>query len=306
MKFLDKLTSAQRRLALLLMVLAVSVLLYSGMLQQRIVNPALAPLDRQAQTVLQHSLLLSSASFATARLIDRGIAFVSEAQFSVGVASIKPGQMLKPLQDMAVRYSDIMVLAMTSVGLQLFLLEFGKLAALPLFGSGIVVSAIGWVVGPASWRPVLTYLLRIFVALLLLIRLGIPLAAVGVAELSDWVLEPQRLSAEAALVGETAQLQQVEQPLGSPDDGALAWLKQLASNANELFSAVKAFSDNMVEKLIQLIVVYSLQTLIFPLLSLYILWQIGRWFVRRPLPIALQQFRVVERTNLTNTPDINK
>lgn len=288
MTYLKTLTTAQKPLLMLLAAIALGMMLYSGMLQQRIVNPLLAPLDQQAHAVLKRSLLLSSASFATARLIDRGIAFVSEAQFSVGVASIKPGQMLKPLQDMAVRYSDVMVLAMTSVGLQLFLLEFGKLAALPLFGSGALVSAVAWLIGPVSWRPLLTYLLRIFMVLLILVRIGIPFAAVAVGELSVWVLEPQRQAAEAALSVETAQLQQVEQPLGSPADGALAWLKQLAANANELFSAVKAFSDSMVEKLIQLIVVYSLQTLIFPLLSLYLLWHLGRWFVRRPLPPALQ------------------
>lgn len=286
MTFWQKLTSAHQRLVMLLVIAGISLALYSGVLQRQVVNPVLAPLDQQAQMVLKRSLLLSSASFATARLIDRGIAFVSEAQFSVGVASIKPGQMLKPLQGMAVRYSDLMVLAMTSLGLQLFLLEFGKMAALPLFGTGLVVSILGWGIGPSSWRPTLTYLIRIFVALLLVVRIGIPVAAVAVGALSDWVLEPQRVTAEAALTGETAQLQQVEQPLGSPDDGALAWLKQLAANANELFSAVKAFSDSMVEKLIQLIVVYSLQTLIFPLLSLYLLWQVARWFVRRPLPVA--------------------
>ncbi|GHG61039.1 hypothetical protein GCM10010919_05090 [Alishewanella longhuensis] len=288
MKFFNQLTTTQRRGGLVLAILVLSLILYNGVLQQRLVNPLLAPLDQQAQQVLQRSLLLSSASFATARLIDRGIAFVSEAQFSVGVASIKPGQMLKPLQDMAVRYSDMMVLAMASVGLQLFLLEFGKVAALPLFGSGAVVAALLWLVGPAGWRPLLTYIFRSFMVLLILVRIGIPLAAVAVGQLSGWVLEPQRLAAEAALSVETAQLQQVEQPLGSPDDGALAWLKQLAANANELFAAVRAFSDSMVEKFIQLIVVYSLQTLIFPLLSLYLLWQLGCWLVRRPLPVALQ------------------
>lgn len=127
----------QRLVSLFICLLALTVGIYSGMLQQRLVNPLLAPLDNQAQQALQRSLLLSSASFATARLIDRGIAFVSEAEVGVGVASAKPGQLLKPLQDMAVRYSDVMVLAMTSVGLQLFLLHFGQLAALPLFGSGI-------------------------------------------------------------------------------------------------------------------------------------------------------------------------
>ena len=289
MKYIRQLSPARRLLVVSLAVLAMTVALYSGILQQRVVNPALAPLDDKAHSVLQHSLLLSSASFATARLIDRGIAFVSEAEVGVGVASVKPGQLLKPLQDMAVRYSDLMVIAMTSIGLQLFLLEFAKLAALPLFGSGILVSTLLVLVGPASWRASSTYLLRIFVAVLLVIRIGVPLAAFGVAALSDWVLEPQRIAAEAALSGETAALQRVDQPVADANDGSLSWLRQMAAKANDMLAAMKSFSDTMVEKLIQLIVVYSLQTLVFPLLSLWLLWHLGRWFVRRPLPQPLIQ-----------------
>lgn len=283
MKTLSTLKPAQRLFVLLLCLLALAAGIYSGILQQRLINPALAPLDDQASSALQHSLVLSSASFATARLIDRGIAFVSEAEVGVGVASVKPGQLLKPLQDMAVRYSDLMVLAMTSIGLQLFLLEFGQLAALPLFGSGILVCAISLLFGPASWRRSSTYLLRSFVALLIVIRIGVPLAAYGVAELSAWVLEPKRQAAESALSLETAALQRAELPASNTDEGSLSWLRYMAAQANDLFAAVRSFSDSMVEKLVQLIVVYSLQTLLFPLLSLYLLWQLGRWFVRRPL-----------------------
>jgi hypothetical protein len=286
MNDLKQLNSAQRLFALLLCLLMLAAGIYSGVLQQRLVNPVLAPLDNQATQALKRSLMLSSASFATARLIDRGIAFVSEAEVGVGVASVKPGQLLKPLQDMAVRYSDLMVLAMTSIGLQLFLLEFGKLAAVPLFGMGILLCSVTLLLGPASWRSASTYLLRMFIALLLVIRIGVPLAAFGVAELSDWVLEPQRMAAEALLSSETAALQHMEQPMAKADEGSLSWLRQMAAQANDLFAAVKSFSDNMVEKLIQLIVVYSLQTLIFPLLSLWLLWHLGRWFVYRPIPTA--------------------
>jgi len=286
MTFLARLSPMQRLFTQLLCLLALAVGIYSGVLQQRAVNPVLAPLDNQARQALQHSLMLSSASFATARLIDRGIAFVSEAEVGVGVASVKPGQLLKPLQDMAVRYSDLMVIAMTSIGLQLFLLEFGQLAALPLFGGGILATATLWLLGPVSWRNNCRYLLRGFIALLLVIRIGIPLAAFGVAALSDWVLAPQRVAAEAALSLETAPLQQVEQPLNANNDGSLSWLRQMASKANDMFAAMKSFSDSMVEKLVQLIVVYSLQTLLFPLLSFYLLWHLARWFVQRPLTIT--------------------
>ena len=115
MRFFSKLSTWQRLALLLLCLFTLAAGIYSGVLQQRLINPALAPLDQKAEQALQQSLLLSSASFATARLIDRGIAFVSEAEVGVGVASVKPGQLLKPLQDMAVRYSDVMVFAMSQV-----------------------------------------------------------------------------------------------------------------------------------------------------------------------------------------------
>ena len=276
---------AYQRIALgLLAVVILAAGLYSGLLQQRIVNPLLGPLDDKASSVLQRSLMLSSASFATARLIDRGIAFVAEAEVGVGVASVKPGQLLKPLQDMAVRYSDLMVVAMTSIGLQLFLLEFGQLAALPLFGAGALGCVSLLLLGPPGWRSSINGLLRIFIALLILVRLGIPLAALGVAELSDWVLEPKRLAAEQALTADTRPLPRVDSPVILSDDTSLGWLKQMAGRANDMFTAVKSFSDNMVEKLVQLIVVYSLQTLVLPLLSMWLLWHLGRWYVGRPQP----------------------
>lgn len=283
MKFIRQLSPLHRAVTLICFMALLAAGVYGGIVQQRLINPLLAPLDERAHSALQHSLVLSSASFATARLIDRGIAFVSEAEVGVGVASVKPGQLLKPLQDMAVRYSDLMVVAMTSVGLQLFLLEFGKLAALPLFGSGILLSATSLLFGPRSWRSGSMYLLRLFVALLLVVRIGIPLAASAVDELSDWVISPQREAAEASLSGQTAALQRVDQPVTQQDEGSLSWLRQMAAKANDMFAAMKSFSDTMVEKLVQLIVLYSLQTLLFPLLSLYILWQLGRWFVQRPM-----------------------
>ncbi|MGI5307975.1 hypothetical protein [Rheinheimera sp. WS51] len=274
-------TPGQRLLLLLLVLALFSTAIYSGLLQQRLINPLLAPLDNQAHSALKQSLMLSSASFATARLIDRGIAFVSEAEVGVGVASVKPGQLLKPLQDMAVRYSDLMVVAMTSVGIQLFLLEFGKVAALPLFGSGIIVTALALLLGPKAWQQSGLFLLRAFIALLLIIRIGIPVAAFSVAALSNWVLEPQRVAAQAALSGSTATLS-IEPAMPAEDSGALSWLKSSANTANEVFSAVKNFTDDMVENLVQLIVVYTLQTLVFPLLSLWLLWHLGRWFTLKP------------------------
>ncbi|MBN7818749.1 hypothetical protein [Bowmanella yangjiangensis] len=82
MYFLNKLNAVQRLFALLLCVLTLAAAIYSGLLQQPVAPPLLAPLDDTANSVLKQSLMLCSASFSTARLIDRGIAFVSEAEWN--------------------------------------------------------------------------------------------------------------------------------------------------------------------------------------------------------------------------------
>ncbi|MBT1062759.1 hypothetical protein KJY73_04190 [Bowmanella sp. Y26] len=62
--------------------LALAAAIYSGLLQQPVVPPILVPLDDTANSASKQSLMLSSPSFATARLIDRGIAFVFKAEWN--------------------------------------------------------------------------------------------------------------------------------------------------------------------------------------------------------------------------------
>lgn len=279
----------RRRLLSIALLLVMGLGLYSGVVQQQLFNPALAPLDQRAEQALKRSLVLAGSSFATARLIDRGVAFMSEAEVGVGVASVKPGQLLKPLQDMAVRYADLMVLAMTSVGIQLILLEFGKILALQIFGFASIAAGLCWLLGPQHWRNTALLICRNSLWILLLVRLGIPLMAYSTDLLSQQLLTPQRVAAQTELNLITAQLANVEQQTDTDSSGLLNWVRQTSSKTSDIISAVKLFSDSMVERFIQLIVVYTLQTLLFPLLSLYLLWQFGRYLWRRPLHFSAIQ-----------------
>lgn len=276
----------RRRLLSIALLLAIGLGLYSGLVQQQLFNPALAPLDQRAEQALKRSLLLAGSSFATARLIDRGVAFMSEAEVGVGVASVKPGQLLKPLQDMAVRYADLMVLAMTSVGIQLILLEFGKILALQIFGFVSIAAGLCWLLGPKHWRKQSLLICRNSLWILLLVRLGIPLMAYSTDLLSQQLLTPQRVAAQTELNLVTAQLANVEQQADTNSSGLMNWVRQTSSKTSDIISAVKLFSDSMVERFVQLIVVYTLQTLLFPLLSLYLLWQFGRYLWRQPLNLS--------------------
>lgn len=252
--------------------------LVTGMAEKHVINPALAPLESTATETLQRSLLLAASSYASARLIDRAIAFFAEAQVGVGVASFKPGQVFKPVQDMAVRYSDVMVLAMTSIGIQLLVMEMGQTMAMVVFGPALCVCLLLLFVLPPSYHARLKTFARLFVALMVVMRLGIPLGAAAVGLITEQVLDGPRQQAQQEINITTDQLQTGE-TLVESQQGMLGWMRDIAGQATELLDGLRALSDGLIERLIQLLVIYTMETLILPLVMLYIIWRLTHAYV---------------------------
>lgn len=250
----------------------------TGLAEKHVINPALAPLEAKATETLQRSLLLAAGSYASARLIDRAIAFFAEAQVGVGVAFFKPGQVFKPVQDMAVRYSDVMVLAMTSIGIQLLVMEMGQAMAVVVFGPALCVCLFLLFVLPPTYHASLKTFARLFVALMVVMRLGIPLGAAAVGVISEQVLDGPRQQAQREINVTTDQLQTGE-TLVESQQGMLGWMRGIAGQATELLDGLKAFSDGLIERLIQLLVIYTMETLILPLVMLYVIWRLTHAYV---------------------------
>ncbi|MFY0664480.1 MAG: hypothetical protein JXQ97_07640 [Natronospirillum sp.] len=268
----------QRRLVVGVVLVAFLSLFLSGLAERHVINPALAPLEAQATETLQRSLLLAAGSYASARLIDRAIAFFSEAQVGVGVASFKPGQVFKPVQDMAVRYSDVMVLAMTSIGIQLLVMEIGQALAVVVFGPALMVTLFLLLVMPVQWRPALLTFSRLFTALIIVMRLGIPLGATTVGMISHHVLDGPRQQAQSEVNITTEQLQDGEVVVDD-GQGLLVWMRGMAGQASDLLSGMRQFSDGLIERLVQLLVIYTMETLILPLVMLYVIWRLTHAYV---------------------------
>lgn len=267
-----------RRLTLGVVLAAILGLCLTGAAERHLINPALAPLEAKATATLQRSLLLAAGSYASARLIDRSIAFFAEAQVGVGVASFKPGQVFKPVQDMAVRYSDVMVLAMTSIGIQLLVMEIGQSLAVLVFGPALMVTLFLLWVLPTPWRPALLTFARLFTALIIVMRLGIPLGATAVGMISQQVLDPPRQQAQSEVNLTTEQLQDGEAVVDD-GQGLLVWMRGMAGQASDLLAGMRQFSDGLIERLVQLLVIYAMETLILPLVMLYVIWRMTHAYV---------------------------
>ncbi|SHE44750.1 hypothetical protein SAMN02745148_00473 [Modicisalibacter ilicicola DSM 19980] len=272
----------RQRLGMLILLGLVLTASASGFAERRILGPALASVEASAVTTLNRSLGLAAASYGSARLIDRGIALAAEAELTlpfIGGVAVKPGQVFKPLQDMAERYSDVMVVAMASIGIQRVLLDLGHNAAVTVLGSlGALLLMTALVFPEVSRR--LARVTRAVVVLLLVARLAIPLVVMGVGLVSDVVLEERRRQAQQALDVATAELQEADAAtLEEGGNGLTNWLNDLRESTSDLTLGVRRFSDDMVDRFVQLLVVYLLETLLMPLAMLAGLWHLLRMLI---------------------------
>ncbi|MZI95793.1 hypothetical protein F9817_21650 [Vibrio sp. CAIM 722] len=78
--------------------------------------------DQQAHELVNQALVSAAASYTVARTLDAAISTLQSSEVSAGVVSVDIGQMLNPISDLINKFSDIMVMAFTSLSLQKVLL----------------------------------------------------------------------------------------------------------------------------------------------------------------------------------------
>lgn len=207
----------------------------------------------------------------------------------IGVV-LAPGQILDPINDLIERFSWVMLASATSLGIQRVLLNVTAWPLFTLLVAGCVLLALClmW------WRPALTgwrtVLYRI-TAVLLIIRFAVPVIAILNEGLYSYFLEPQytasreQLELKSQEIGElNAQARGAVPPPenGSWLDAAKRGYQQAADalNIERRLEALKRVATELSEHAINLIVVFSLQTILFPLLFLWLALQLMKLVAR--------------------------
>ena len=142
---------------------------------------------RQVDTGLQRAL----ASFASARALNAVISAAQGTEVAVQPAGVgvvfAPGQVLDPINDLVERFSDLMLIASVSFGVQKVLIAIGANWVVPALLT--LVAAI-WLLlrlrGGEPW-PWLTRLLLLVV----MVRFAVPLAAIGSEQLFTHFMEAE-------------------------------------------------------------------------------------------------------------------
>lgn len=250
---------------------------------------ALLPItDEIGQSHVDNAFKRALLAFAIARGLNGVISVAQGTEIALQPAGIgvnfTPGQILDPVNDLVERFSWIMMLASSSLGIQKVLLSMSAWQGLLI---GVVICAVVVVLvhllAPlARWRHMAA---RLFLFVLIL-RFMMP--AISIA--NDWVyrafLEADFIAASASLDDARESIGQINaQILPVVEDESAGFVERTrrayqqaldAIDINKQLEEYRAVAEAISENTIRLVVVFLMQTLVFPLVFLFVVYGLAK------------------------------
>ena len=245
------------------------------------------PLDRLAEDQAQAGLKRALATFAAARALNGVISVAQGTEVALEPAGVgvtfAPGQILDPVNDLIEQFSTLMLTASVSFGMQSALVAIGGHWLMSLLLTLAVVVALAWrhlrgLAAPEIVRRVLL--------LLLLVRFAVPVAALGSDAAFRWFLAERYERSQAALTLSSSEVVNLATPTTaaptSMADSMRRWWSETsdAFDVDKRLTALKEAATRVTEHVVELIVVFLLQTLVVPSLLLWALWRSALGLIR--------------------------
>lgn len=236
-------------------------------------------LDRLTEGYLNDTLKKTSISFVASRGVNSLVSVAQSIETggslklfgSGGSVNISFGQVLDPLNDMVERFSWLMLLSSISIGIQIF---FQK--ALPWVCSQILFPIFLLCLLSTLWLPIKkkSYLIKVSLKIFLttlIIRLILPTMASTNQAMYELFLEKEYQASTTFIENQDVQFS--EDINISPFDR----VKDLKDKIQLLIKKSRNFFDN----LIKLMIVFIIQTIILPLITLWLIIYLIKFILNR-------------------------
>lgn len=220
-------------------------------------------------------------AFALARVTNAAISFLQDTEveitpLGVGV-TLAVGEVLDPVNDLVERFSWVMLVSLTALGIQKVLLEVGPwLSVEVILAASLALLAAGlwW---PPRWRYDPAWLGRRLLILALVVRFCVPLAAFLNQQTYQIFLSERYVAASGEIESGNRELTAEQKkllitPRSSGDGaGAMEKAKRIYEQTAQSFSlrgkisSLKDKATQMLHNFLALTVVFLLNTVVFPL-----------------------------------------
>lgn len=248
------------------------------------IGVSLSPLlDASAQdrngSVFRTALL----TFAAARGLDAAISLAQGTEIALQPAGVgvtlSAGELLDPVNDLVEQLSSVMLVATTSLGMQGLLLQASAWWLLRWLAVAAILLRLAMEFAPASFSPRVGGVVRRAFVLILMARFAMPAYALFTGMIFDRFLQPSQISSVQLLDEATEDvraMQRLDEPPADAEeagwlDSVSAWFSDTMASL-DVEQRIEAFRERVAavaEQVIQLIVVFVLQTVVLPLAFLW-------------------------------------
>jgi len=274
--------------------------LLAALLLLVVVLSSVTTVDRFAEQKYEALFQRAFVTFALARTLNGLISAVQGTELALQPAGVgvtlTPGEILDPVNDLVERFSWIMLGATISLGIQQVLLDVGQ-----WWGVRLLVALLGlaWLVlriqrlrpsgqGRAGLERSLLYALVI----MLFVRFAVPMAMIANEALYHLFLESRYVESAEVIEAAGEQMESVAEQVeedsaaAGTEPGLFESLGRSLSGAGEALdfserlARMQARAAEVIEHLIQLSVVFVLQTGILPIAFLWVFLQLFKQMFR--------------------------
>ncbi len=256
-------------------------------------------LGNLAEDYTEQGIKRALVTYAVTRSLNGIISVAQGTEVAVSPAGVgvtfTPGEILDPINDLVERFSWVVLASGTSLGIQRLLLEMTSTPILTwLLTSVIAISLLVlWFYKPLQQEKRAWGLhFNRFLVLLILLRFSIPLIALINEGLYMGYMQPKYEQAQQQLEQATGQIREISeatQPESVPveDQGLLEKAEQWFSKTRQSLDidkqmdSLKQSAEDVSQQIINMLVVFIVQTILFPLFFLWLIIRSGRYLMRQ-------------------------
>jgi len=290
-----KLTETQKKAFQTILIILIGVLAYTSVLNQLLDQTFLQRIDKKGDLYLEKALERSIYTFAIVRGLNGVISVIQNTQVAVSPAgvgiSLAAGEILDPVNDLLERFSWVMMLSTCSLGLQEVLSEMGA-----WLGFNVLLAMAMTIMAFAIWMPRIgvfnfRFLGQRLLVVSLMVRFCIPIVAIASDKVYNLFLADRYTQATQSLDNFKKELKDsgMADSKEPADASVFASVKKYYQNATDIvqlrtkIDALKDKVGDYAKHTINLTIVFVIQTIIIPLLVLWLLVKMASYFMANNL-----------------------
>jgi hypothetical protein len=283
--------------------------------------------DSTATGYVNDSLKRATSAFALARTFNAIISVARESELQlepggIGV-SVAVGAVLDPANDLVERFSWVMLVSMTSLGVQKFLIEVAPFLSVQIILRIALISILAglWLSKILPYNFTRMGKILLFVAILL--RFSVPAMAYVNNQVYVAFLEQKQNQAVEAM-GQTVESLETRQqsvliqgPISTPQTSEedQGWWKRTEQAVSSLkdqgremldvktkLESLKKATSELIDHIVDLIVIFVISTIFLPILFLWGILKFGQLLINRGFGVIAEEWLTDKLDGKGNTP----